>query len=185
MKGLIKFFLILGAIIFFSFSIFTFLLSANLLNLKQTQDLLILWIKNIVQLNTVFIFAFLSVLSLIISVFIFYASLKERMVKREISYGNPLGEVKVSLAAISDFIKKLADQIDVVKEVKPRVTIGRKGLVIYNKITLYSDANIPEASDRIQNTVKKYVQDVLGIQEVAEVKVFVEKIIQREQNVEN
>ena len=185
MKGLIKFFLALGAIVFFAFSIFTFLLATNLLNVKETKSFMILWLQNIAQLNVVLICTIFAVLSLIISACIFYASLKEKIVKRDISFGNPLGEVKVSLSAISDFIKKLADQIDVVKEVKPRVTIGRKGLEIYNKITLYSDANIPESCDRVQNTVKRYVQDVLGIQDVSEVKVFVEKIVQRDQSIEN
>lgn len=185
MKGLIKFFLILGAVIFFLFAICTFLISVNVLSFEETQKVLILGMENIAQLNVGLIGGIIAVLSLIISAVIFYASLKEKIIKREIAFGNPLGEVKVSLAAISEFIKKLGAQIEEVKEIKPRVVIGKRGLDIYNKITLFSDSNIPEASDRVQTIVKRYVQDVLGIQEVNEVKVFVEKILPREENVEN
>lgn len=185
MKGLIKFFLILGAVIFFLFAIFTFLISVNILNLMETQKILNLWMENIAQLNTALIGGILALISLLISAAIFYASLKEKIIKREIAFGNPLGEVKVSLAAISEFVKKLGDQIEEVKEIKPRVVIGKKGLEVYNKITLFSDSNIPEASDRVQTIVKRYIQDVLGIQEVNEVKVFVEKIIPRETGTEN
>jgi uncharacterized alkaline shock family protein YloU len=180
MKGLIKFFLILGAVIFFLFAIFTFLISVNMLSLKESQRVMDLGLENIAQLNVGLIGGILALISLLISAAIFYASLKEKIVRREIAFGNPLGEVKVSLAAISEFVKKLGDQIEEVKEIKPRVVIGKKGLEIYNKITLFSDSNIPEASDRVQTIVKRYVQDVLGIQEVNEVKVFVEKIIPRE-----
>jgi len=184
MKGLIKFFLILGAVIFFLFAICTFLISVNILNIKETQKVLILWMENIAQLNVGLIGGILALLSLLISAAIFYASLKEKIIKREIAFGNPLGEVKVSLVAISDFVKRLGSQIEEVKEIKPRIVIGKKGLEIYNKITLFSDSNIPEASDRVQTIVKRYVQDVLGIQEVQEVKVLVEKIIPREANAE-
>ena len=185
MKGLVKFFLILGAVIFFLFAVYTFLISVNILNLKESQKVLSLWMENIAQLNAGLIGGILALLSLLISAAIFYASLKEKIIKREIAFGNPLGEVKVSLAAISEFVRRLGDQIDEVKEIKPRVVVGKKGLEIYNKIILYSDSNIPEASDRVQTIVKRYVQDVLGIQEVQEVKVFVEKIIPREANTGN
>lgn len=182
MRGLIKFFLILGAVIFFGLAIWAFLISANLLRFDVARGYLNSWLEEIGKLNASLILGITAFLSLVISVAIFYASLKERIVKREISFGNPLGEVKVSLAAISEFVKRLGDQIEEIKEIKPRVVIGRKGLQIYNKITLFSDSNIPEASDRVQTVVKRYVQDVLGIQEVNEVKVFVEKIIPRETN---
>lgn len=180
MKGLIKFFLIFGAVIFFLFAVFTFLISVNVLNLKKTQEILNLGIENIVQLNVGLIGGIVAFISLLVSAAIFYASLKEKIIKKEITFGNPLGEVKISLAAISEFVKKLGDQIEEVKEIKPRVVVGKKGLEVYNKITLFSDSNIPEASDRVQTIVKRYIQDVLGIQEVGEVKVFVEKIIPRE-----
>jgi uncharacterized alkaline shock family protein YloU len=144
------------------------------------QRYLTIGLQNLGELNVTVIMGIISVLSLIISAIIFYASFKEKVRKRDISFGNPLGEVKVSLSAISEFVKKLGDQIEEIKEIKPRVVIGRKGLEIYNKITLYSDSNIPEATDRVQTIVKRYIQDVLGIQEVSQVKVFIEKIIPRE-----
>lgn len=180
MRGLIKFFLIFGAVVFFGFAIYTFLISANILKFEVCQRYLELGMDNLKELNIPLILGIISFLSFVISVAIFYASLKERIVKREISFGNPLGEVKISLGAISEFVKKLGDQIEEVKEIKPRVVIGRKGLEICNKITLFSDSSIPEVSDRVQTVVKRYIQDVLGIQEVNEVKVFVEKIISRE-----
>jgi len=180
MRGLIKFFLILGAVIFFGLAIYTFLLSSGILVYKDAQEFIKLGLENLEKANFRLILGIVSFISLVISVVIFYASLKERIVKKEISFGNPLGEVKISLSAISEFVKRLGGQIEEIKEIKPRVVIGRKGLQIYNKITLFSDSNIPEASDRVQTVVKRYVQDVLGIQEVSEVKVFVEKIIPRE-----
>ena len=180
MRGLIKFFLILGAALFFGLAIYAFLISAGILVYGDAQEFLVLGLKNLGRANYRLIFGITSFLALVISVVSFYASFKERVIKREISFGNPLGEVKISLGAISDFVQKLGSQMEDVKEIKPRVVAGRKGLEIYNKITLYSDSNIPAASDRVQTVVKRYVQDVLGIQEVSEVRVFVEKIVPRE-----
>lgn len=180
MKSLIKFFLMLGASIFFALAICTFLISTNLLKFDVVQKYAVLGLENMRELNVGLFAGITALLSLTISGVIFYASFKEKVVKREITFGNPLGEVKISLNAISEFVKKLGGEIDEIKEIKPRVVIGRKGLEIYNKITLFSDSSIPEASDRVQTIVKRYIQDVLGIQEVHEVKVFVEKIVPRE-----
>ena len=184
MRGLIKSFLIFGAAAFFGLAIYTFLISARILDYGDAQEFLVLGLKNLGRLNYRLIFGIIAFLALVISVVSFYASFKERVIKRDSSFGNPLGEVKISLSAISDFVQKLGSQIEDVKDIKPRVVAGRKGLEIYNKITLYSDSNIPAASDRVQTIVKRYVQDVLGIQEVSEVKVFVEKIIPRETGIQ-
>ena len=50
-----------------------------------------------------------------------------------------------------------------------------------NKVTLYSDINIPGTTEKIQNIVKTRVQDMLGVEEPINIKVHVVKIVHKEE----
>ena len=103
--------------------------------------------------------------------------------KREktIAFENPDGQVTISLAAIEDFIKRALRQLPEVKELRPSVRAGKKGIIIVNKCTLFSDVNIPETTEKIQNIVKTRVQDMLGVEEPINIKVHVVKIVHKDE----
>jgi len=105
--------------------------------------------------------------------------------EKTIAFENPDGQVTISLTAIEDFIKRALKQLPEVKELRPSVKAGKKGIKIINKVTLFSDINIPETTERIQNIVKSRVQDMLGVEEPINIMVHVVKIVHKEEAPKN
>ena len=68
---------------------------------------------------------------------------------------------------------------------RPSVKAGKKGIKIINRVTLFSDINIPETTERIQNIVKSRVQDMLGVEEPINILVHVVKIVHKEEPPKN
>lgn len=166
-------FLLLGALfISISLNLITQELIAEILNTIYitTNVRLILGITGIVLI-------FISILAL---------QLTMGKIKREktIAFENPDGQVTISLSAIEDFIKRALKQLPEVKELRPNVRAGKKGITIVNRVVLFSDINIPETTEKIQNIVKTRVQDMLGVDEPITIRVHVIKIVHKEEHKE-
>ncbi len=102
--------------------------------------------------------------------------------EKTIAFENPFGRVTVSLSAIEDFIKRLAYKLTEIKEIRSNVIASKTGIEVAVRTVLYSDVNIPEATERIQNIIKSRLQDMLGIEETIIIKVHVSKIVGREKS---
>ena len=100
--------------------------------------------------------------------------------EKTIAFENPSGRVTISLSAIEDFIRRSAAYIPEIKELRPNVTANKKGINIINRVVIYSDANIPEATEKMQNILKNKIQEMLGIEEAINIKVHITKIVARE-----
>jgi Protein of unknown function (DUF322). len=100
--------------------------------------------------------------------------------EKTIAFDNPDGQVTISLTAIEDFIKRAMKNLSEIKEARPTVRASKKGIVIVNKVVLFSDVNIPETTEKIQNIVKSRVQEMLGVDETVEIQVNVTKIVHKE-----
>lgn len=122
-----------------------------------------------------------GVLLIFISILVMQIALGKLQREKTIAFENPDGQVTISLSAIEDFIKRALKQLPEVKELRPSVRAGKKGIVIVNKVTLFSDINIPETTEKIQNLVKARVQDMLGVEEPINIKVHVVKISHKEE----
>ncbi len=123
----------------------------------------------------------IGIISLVLGLFSFvmlYSDLREDRERLAISIPNPLGEVKISAEAIESFIRKEVEKAEEVKEIKARVVMGKKGVQIINRVSILGGRNIPEVTDKIQNIIKDSTQNVLGIPEVEEIKVYVREIAQ-------
>ena len=105
------------------------------------------------------------------------------VIKKEktIAFENPDGRVTISLTAIEDFIKRAMKNLPEIKESRPSVRASKRGIVIVNKVVLFSDVNIPETTEKIQNIVKSRVQEMLGVEETVEIQVNVTKIVHKEE----
>ena len=105
------------------------------------------------------------------------------VIKKEktIAFENPDGQVTISLTAIEDFIKRAMKNLPEIKESRPSVRASKRGIVIVNKVVLFSDVNIPETTEKIQNIVKTRVQEMLGVEETVEIQVNVTKIVHKEE----
>ena len=104
--------------------------------------------------------------------------------EKTIAFDNPDGQVTIALTAIEDLIKKVARDIPEIKELKPTVVATKRGVIILNRLVLYSNNNIPNVTERIQAAIKTNVQDMLGIEEAITVKVHINKIVHKHEKSE-
>jgi len=135
--------------------------------------------------NTRFILGVTGVLLIFISVLVVQITMGKIQREKTIAFENPDGQVTISLTAIEDFIKRSIKQLPEVKELRPSVRANKKGIAIINRVILFSDVNIPETTEKIQNIVKARVQDMLGVEEPITIKVHVVKIVHKEDAVKN
>ncbi len=121
-----------------------------------------------------------GIVLLLIGFSLIYLALRKFTREPSMAFQNPEGEVRVTFDAIEDFVRRLGGRLEEVKEMHPEVIVTKEGLEIHNRITLGPNLSIPEASSRIQETIKKYVEDVLGIRDIVAIKVLVTKIAHEE-----
>ena len=101
--------------------------------------------------------------------------------QKTIAFDNPDGQVTVSLAAIEDMIRRSTQELPDVKEIRSDVNARKGGIYTRVRVTLWSNAHIPEVTERTQSVVRSRVQEMLsGIEEPISVKVHVAKIAHRE-----
>lgn len=134
-----------------------------------------------INTNTRLIMGITGVLLVFISILVMQIAMGKLQREKTIAFENPDGQVTISLSAIEDFIKRALKQLPEVKELRPSVRAGKKGIVIVNRVTLFSDINIPETTEKIQNLVKARVQDMLGVEEPINIRVHVVKIAHKEE----
>lgn len=86
-----------------------------------------------------------------------------------------LGQMKISLLAIENLVKKVVYQIHGVKDVKPHVIQTPGGIGLHIKAVVAPDISIPEVSREIQHRVQEYIAETTGIT-VNTIKIYVENI---------
>ena len=96
---------------------------------------------------------------------------------RIITFQNPDGEVTVAISAIEDYIRKIADDMPDVKDVRSHVNMNKKGINVTSAVSIHAGANIPEVMEGIQVAVKNNVQGMLGIEEPINITMHISKII--------
>lgn len=170
MRILEKIILVLATVIFLMIGVILILLSIHWFSWDDVLNFLQLITGN--QLRQVALFI-LGLFLIAISFSIWIFSFLNRHREQTIAFRNSLGEVRISLAAMEDFIRKIASEIPEVKSIRPRVYASKKGLEVRNKVTLYSNNNISDVANDLQFTIKKYLQDILGIERVNQIKVLV------------
>ena len=115
--------------------------------------------------------------------FIFVSILLENLIygsrrrERTIAFDNPAGPVTISLSALEDLIKHLTQEIPQIKEIRPYMTAVKKGLNVEAKLTLRAQANIPELTARLQDLIRRRIEEVTGMEGKINVQVHVTKII--------
>ena len=100
--------------------------------------------------------------------------------EKTIAFSNPNGQVTVTLSAVEDLIKRLANQLPELKDTKAAVRATKKGIDIRLRVILRSETSIPDFTARLQDMISSKVQEVFGIDEPIIVKIHVAKIISNE-----
>ncbi|MFA5156248.1 MAG: alkaline shock response membrane anchor protein AmaP [Candidatus Omnitrophota bacterium] len=101
--------------------------------------------------------------------------------EKTIAFPTASGEVTIALSAVEDLIKKLAVEIPGIRELRPDVVAGKKGIIVDLRVILRSEANIPELTERLQEITRSKIQEVLGIEEQIIIKIHVLKIVSPEE----
>jgi hypothetical protein len=87
-----------------------------------------------------------------------------RKMERTIAFDNPSGQVTVSLSAIEDLIKSLTSQLPEIKEIKPFLMANKKGIDAQIKLVLRSQVNIPELTARLQDIIRRKIEEAIGME---------------------
>jgi uncharacterized alkaline shock family protein YloU len=98
--------------------------------------------------------------------------------EKTIAFNNPSGQVTITLFAVEDLIRRMAQEFPQVKEIKPNVVANKKrGIQIKLRLILKGETNIPEFTAQLQEMVKSRIQEIFGIDEQIVVKIHVAKIL--------
>ena len=166
------------AIIFYIFVIWStgmavILFVAHVLDLQTIQNLLSL-IYTDIHSGAV---AVICALAIMFMSFLFASLIYgRRQMERTIAFENPSGGVTVSLTALEDLIKRLIVELPEVREIRPHMIANRKGLEIDVKLVLRHETNIPELTARFQDSVRRKIEEVIGIEGKINIRVHVIKI---------
>ncbi|MFH1339573.1 MAG: alkaline shock response membrane anchor protein AmaP [Candidatus Omnitrophota bacterium] len=173
-----RFFTALG--IFFytaiSFIVGGFLI-AFALDWLKLQDIYTVLGYTQVNLNSKIITGLAGFLLVVISISFAQIILGKMEKEKTIAFNTPTGQVTIALAAVEDLIKRLTQNFSEIKELRPNVIAGKKGVEVDLRIVLYSEVNIPELTTHLQDIIKTKIQEMLGIEEQVTVKVHIAKII--------
>jgi len=103
---------------------------------------------------------------------------------RSISLDNPHGKVRISLRAIEEFIStKISTQIRNIKSIRVKASLGSHGLETSMQMKIASGYNIPEITSQIQELIKNYLQDVVGVERVSHIEIVITSITPPEEEI--
>jgi hypothetical protein len=88
------------------------------------------------------------------------------------------GEVTLSIASIADQLKAEVNQLPEVLQVKPKVSAKRKGVVVELDAKIAAEMGVPGKAERIVETVRRVVEEKMGLKLVGPPKVNIEAVRQ-------
>ncbi len=105
-----------------------------------------------------------------------YSVCKRGKAQRNISFTNPDGEVNISLKAIEDFVKRIAEDVTEIKELDCKVINSKRSVKVINNVVLRAGTTVPEIAEKFQNMIKVKLQGILGIEDKIQVKVYIKEV---------
>lgn len=107
-------------------------------------------------------------------------NIQNRRFERTVVFHNPHGEVMIALGALEDLGKVVKSEISGLKDIKLRVVARGKGLQVTARVALWSDTNLPKTSELIQDSVRHYLQEIVGQDQEIRPRVIVGKVAYRD-----
>ncbi len=117
----------------------------------------------------------IGIVIFLISIRVLWASIKREKRVRSVTKQMELGEVKISLEAITTMVNQVAEQTKGIRDVKTNIKADDDGVVIYFKGNVMPDVVIPEVSEELSQDIKAHIENISGIL-VKEVKILVENV---------
>ena len=154
------------------------IISLNLLQSDLINNLL-MYLES--SLNTRIIVGLSGLLLILISFSFAQLILGRFQREKTIAFTTASGEVTIALSAVEDLIKRVAVIIPEIRELRPDVIATKKGIVADLRVTLKSEANIPDLTSRLQDLTRSKIQEVLGIEEQIIIRIHISKITSGEE----
>jgi hypothetical protein len=109
-----------------------------------------------------------------------FGNIQKRRYERTVVFHNPLGEVMIALGALEDMGKVVRSEVEGLKDIKMRVVARRKGISATAKVVLWSDANLPKTTELAQESIRRYLHNILGVEQDIRPRIVVSKVVFRE-----
>lgn len=184
-----KMMLFVYAFILIAFGTFILLLlagfSANFITedswICQNFPELIEWFRNTMG-NTLYrtLLVFLVGVILFLMGWNIMRSLGEKKWKgKVITIHNPMGEIRISLSAVEDFIQKCGVRLSDVRDVRSKIKSRRNEVRVFSRLSIWAGGNVPDIADRVQESIKQNMEELLGSNTKVLVFVSIERITPR------
>lgn len=85
------------------------------------------------------------------------------------------GQVSITIDAIKVIIMKAVRQVEGVKEIRPVVNSSDKGLIVYLHMMINPEYSVPDMTEKVKETVKRYLEDLGGLK-VDSVRILVDDL---------
>ncbi len=125
-----------------------------------------------------------GLICLLVAVSTVVGNIRNRRYERTVVFHNPLGEVLIALGALEDMGKVIRSEVDALKDIKLRVVARRKGIRVTAKVVLWSDSPLPRATEQTQEAIRRYMQNILGVEQDIRPRVLVSKVAFRDPEAE-
>lgn len=117
----------------------------------------------------------LAVVFFIISIRMLFSTISKGSVEQALIQDGALGQVRITLEALENLVKKVAFQVAGVREAQPKIVVTPEGMKLLMKVAVTPDLSIPDTSQELQAKVKEELKQVAGI-ELNEVRILVHNI---------
>jgi uncharacterized alkaline shock family protein YloU len=125
--------------------------------------------------NERWVLGILGLVSVVVSFLLFKNSIKTKTPTQTDVINTSIGKIKITNSALEHMATKVTKEINGIRETKAIIKSTPQGIAIYIQVSLMPDINIPETTTMIQNKIKEYFAQVVGIG-VEEVRVLVTKL---------
>jgi len=123
-----------------------------------------------------FLTGVISLIFLIGGIYLLWAFFFRRKANLTVVQSSELGEVRVTLAALENLVKKATQKFEGVTDIRPEVFLSDKDKIDVNlTLSVYPDIDIQQNSVQIQAMIRDYIRSYVGI-EVNTVNISVTKI---------
>lgn len=113
---------------------------------------------------------------IMINLIVLRLGLARRGGQRNVRFKTHDGPVSISLNAIETLTRYLLGQLPEIKDMRPSIFANRRGIEVLIKTTLYTNASLPEVTEKIQQYIKARLQETLGQKKSIIVNIQVDKI---------
>ncbi len=96
---------------------------------------------------------------------------------KSVVFDNPSGKVSISMGTLEDLVKRTIIRFPEVKDVRCFVRLYKKRLFVRVSLSVRADTDIPRVTSEIQEAVKERIQNAIGLDDAAEVSIYIKKIL--------